>query len=214
MLITFEGPDGSVKSTQAKLLKDRLEKDGHKVTLVHFPRYESPIGNFINKILKGEEKIDFKAMQMIYVADQLDFQKELKEKLSNNEIVICDRYNISTIAFYMSHYNCSVEEAINKVYNNWQVDLELPNLTFLLDTNGNIVSKRREEETFDILEKDKTLMNNVAKNLKEVTKFLDTNLFLNAEYIEADDDIDTISDDIYNKFNLTYGYYKNIYDQE
>ena len=60
MIISFEGPDGSGKSTQAEILYNTLKKLGLKVKLFHFPRYESPIGSLIGNVLQNEAvNIDF-----------------------------------------------------------------------------------------------------------------------------------------------------------
>lgn len=162
MIISFEGPDGSGKSTQAEILYNTLEKRGLKVKLFHFPRYESPIGSLIGNVLQDEFiNVDFTALQMLYASDQTDFAYELNKLLSEGYIVILDRYDLSTIAYYIAKTNCSIEDGIATV-TNWQSNIKTPDITFIFDSKHSI-SDRREEETLDKFEKDEMIMNNINK---------------------------------------------------
>lgn len=174
MIISFEGPDGSGKSTQAEILYYTLENLGLKVKLFHFPRYESPIGSLIGNVLQNEAvNIDFTALQMLYAADQTDFSCELNKLISQGYIIILDRYDLSTIAYYIAKTNCSIENGISTV-TNWQKNIKTPDTTFIFDSKHSI-SDRREEETLDKFEKDETIMNNVNNVYLELYEYFKTN---------------------------------------
>ena len=96
--ISFEGIDGSGKSTQANLLKTKLQLDGYKVKMIHFPRYDTKIGAIIKDVLFGEIQMDNLALQMLYIIDQINAKKEIEEGLKEG-YVICDRYDLSTLAY-------------------------------------------------------------------------------------------------------------------
>lgn len=169
MVISFEGPDSSGKSTQAKILYDNLIRIGLKVKLFHFPRYESPIGNLIGKALQGECKISFDAMQMLYAADQKDFNEELKDLIDKGYTVILDRYDLSTIAYYVAKKNINM--VVGKVIvSHWQRDFIIPDITFVLHLENAL--SRRDEDTLDVFEKDEELMKNINKVYLKLANYL------------------------------------------
>ncbi len=102
-LIVFEGIDGSGKATQAKLLVDRLRKQGHQVKLMQTPNYEKPIGKVVRNALSGKFG-DFKNLSpylsaMPYLLDFATQKEGLVESLKTG-FVVFDRYVPSTIAYH------------------------------------------------------------------------------------------------------------------
>lgn len=201
MFITFEGPDGSGKSTHSKLLKERLEKEGKTVKLVHFPRYESHIGGFIGKILSGEVEVPtFDALQMLYVSDQLDFQKELEEDLKNGVVVIADRYDLSTLAYYSTKTNCSDHEVFTKVYGRWQSGLRKPDLTYVFAFNGDLDERRKNTgKVKDIIEQDDNITNNISETYMRLSETMEDREFY---YLSGLCDKQMNSELIYKHFNI------------
>lgn len=99
MLIAFEGLDQSGKETQARHLRARIEQDGRKVHPLSFPDYGTPIGQEIAKALAGEREFGPEVMQLLYVANRCEFRPKLDLWLSANDVVLCDRYRASSIAY-------------------------------------------------------------------------------------------------------------------
>jgi len=99
MLIVFEGLDQSGKETQARTLRARLEQDGRRVRSLSFPEYETPIGREIRHALDGARDFSADVMQLLYVANRLEFKARLELWLGAGDIVVCDRYCASTIAY-------------------------------------------------------------------------------------------------------------------
>lgn len=99
MLIAFEGLDQSGKETQARSLRSRLEQDGRRVRSLSFPEYETPIGREIAKALAGERDFGADVMQLLYVANRCEFRPQLEAWLAGGDVVICDRYRASTVAY-------------------------------------------------------------------------------------------------------------------
>jgi dTMP kinase len=99
MLIVFEGLDQSGKETQARTLRARLEQDGRRVRSLSFPEYETPIGREIRQALNGARDFSADVMQLLYVANRLEFKARLELWLGAGDIVVCDRYCASTIAY-------------------------------------------------------------------------------------------------------------------
>jgi dTMP kinase len=99
MLIAFEGLDQSGKETQARQLRERLEQDGYRVHSLSFPDYSTPIGQEIQKALAGEREFGPDVMQLLYVANRGEFRPNLDVWLASGDIVMCDRYRASSIAY-------------------------------------------------------------------------------------------------------------------
>jgi dTMP kinase len=99
MLIAFEGLDQSGKETQARQLRERLEQDGYRVHPLSFPDYSTPIGQEIQKALAGEREFGPDVMQLLYVANRCEFRPKLDLWLSAGDVVMCDRYRASSIAY-------------------------------------------------------------------------------------------------------------------
>ena len=99
--ITFEGIDGSGKSTQARLLTDYLSSKGTKVFFTKEPG-EGELGEAIRKEILDRRDIDIQpyAELCLFCADRAQHVRELiLPKLKDGYTVICDRYYDSTLAY-------------------------------------------------------------------------------------------------------------------
>ena len=99
MLIVFEGLDQSGKETQAKMLGERLATAGYHVRALSFPDYQTPIGQELRRALDGEHDFTPDVMQLLYVANRLEWLPTLRQWLTAGDIVICDRYRASSVAY-------------------------------------------------------------------------------------------------------------------
>lgn len=102
-LIAIEGTDGSGKSTQTKLLLDRLNKEGLLTNSIKFPFYDSPTGKIIAGPFLGKEgycdsyfdegadKVDCRVSCLFYTADRLYNVDRINDSLKNNNVLL-DRY--------------------------------------------------------------------------------------------------------------------------
>ncbi|MEM2936396.1 MAG: dTMP kinase [Candidatus Bathyarchaeia archaeon] len=101
MFITFEGVEGSGKTTQAGLLKDFLLQKGYKVTLTREPGWGA-VGRLIRRMLLEEKELDLDPLAelCLFCADRVQHVRDLiKPRLKKGEIVICDRYADSTVVY-------------------------------------------------------------------------------------------------------------------
>jgi dTMP kinase len=99
MLIAFEGLDQSGKETQARHLRARLEQDGRRVRALSFPDYDTPIGQEIERALAGARDYPADVMQLLYVANRFEYKPRLESWLAAGDMVVCDRYRASSIAY-------------------------------------------------------------------------------------------------------------------
>ena len=184
MFITNEGKDGAGKSTGSKYLAEKFEKDGNIVRQIHFPNYETPIGELIGDIIHGRKPmITFDALQMLYVADQQSWQERIKDWLYEGDVVICDRYDLSTLAYYASKTGKSIDYTMSIIYDHWQHELEKPDHTLIFECEGH-VGERRHNTVMDSMETDDNIReaiddvySELGEKISENRKvtFIDTN---------------------------------------
>lgn len=100
--IAFEGIDGSGKSTQIRLLSDRLRELGISFYATMEPT-DSPIGSLIHQIMTGRMKAHPKVIAALFVADRLDHLLNevdgVAHKIEEGTAVIMDRYYFSSYAY-------------------------------------------------------------------------------------------------------------------
>ena len=102
-LITFEGIDGSGKSTQAALLFETMKTRGEKVVLTAEPT-KRPIGRMIREIFAGKMQADQQVIAALFAADRLDHltntEDGMLKQLSEGTTIISDRYYLSSYAYH------------------------------------------------------------------------------------------------------------------
>ncbi len=97
MFIVLDGNDGSGKATQSKLLRERFEREGHKVAHVDFPAYDrSVFGTLIGECLRGEHgdfvALDPKIASTLYALDRYEAAPKIRALLEDGVTVVADRY--------------------------------------------------------------------------------------------------------------------------
>jgi dTMP kinase len=103
LLIAFEGLDQSGKQTQAEALRDYFSGQGRRCHMVSFPDYGTAIGAEIYKALHGERDYPPDVMQLLYVANRGEKRAEIEAWVGAGDVVICDRYVASSIAYGEAH---------------------------------------------------------------------------------------------------------------
>jgi dTMP kinase len=103
MLIAFEGLDQSGKQTQAEALRDYFSGQGRVCHMVSFPDYGTAIGAEIHKALHGERDYPPDVMQLLYVANRGEKRPDIERWVGAGDVVICDRYVASSIAYGEAH---------------------------------------------------------------------------------------------------------------
>jgi len=101
MFITLEGPDGSGKTTQARLLADWLREQGYEVVLTREPG-GTDVGDQIRVVLHDPRNtaMDARAEILLYSASRAQHVAQLiRPALAAGKIVISDRYADSTLAY-------------------------------------------------------------------------------------------------------------------
>lgn len=101
VFLTFEGPDGSGKSTQSRLLADRLRSTGHAVLETAEPG-GTPIGQQIRRILLDPANRELQPtteLLLMFAARAQNVEQWILPALEQGQIVVCDRFTDSSIAY-------------------------------------------------------------------------------------------------------------------
>ena len=115
--ITFEGIDGSGKSTISKLVYEKLRKMDYEVILTYEPT-DTWIGKQVQKCI--ETGADPFVTALTFTADRFEHVKQIQKWLDEKKIVICDRYAESTYAYQGAQLQEFIKEPIK-----WLKDLAL-----------------------------------------------------------------------------------------
>ena len=124
--VAIEGLDGCGKSTQIASLTEYLDSRGVKYKYLHFPRTEAPIyGEMISRFLRGEfgdvRSVNPYLVALLYAGDRENAKHIVRDWLSQNYLVIVDRYVYSNMAFQCAKANTLLErESLKK----WIWELE------------------------------------------------------------------------------------------
>lgn len=153
--IVIEGLDGSGKSTQINLLKKYLEKQNIKYKYLHFPRTNSEIyGELVAKFLRGElgdiNSVSPYLVSLIYAGDRDNAKTLINNWLSDNYIVIVDRYVNSNIAFQCAKLtNDEEKNKLRKWINHLEYEyfkIPKPNLSIFVNVPFNFTSQKLSEQ--------------------------------------------------------------------
>ena len=149
--ITFEGGEGSGKSTQIRLLTDALIQNGQDVITTREPG-GSPGAEEIRKLLvSGNADWDDTTETLLFFAARKDhLNHKILPAIKAGQIVLCDRFADSTMAYQGYGYgdNPIQQKLINTLYKEVVGDFK-PDLTILLDipVEEGLTRSRRADNT-------------------------------------------------------------------
>jgi dTMP kinase len=140
MFVTFEGLDGSGKSTQSELLRARLEADGLDVVATREPG-GTALGERLRDLVLHGEHMSAWAEALIYAAARAQHVAEvIAPALERGASVICDRYVDSSVAYQGVGRELGLERILD--LNVAAVGGLLPERTFLLDLGVEEIRRR------------------------------------------------------------------------
>jgi dTMP kinase len=138
LFITFEGGEGSGKSSALKLLDERLRREGYETVLTREPG-GTPIAEQIRNVIldKANTKMDARTEALLYAASR---RQHLVEKvwpaLKEGKLVLCDRYLDSSLAYQGGARGLGIDNVLN--VNLFATEGTYPDLTLLFDIEPEI----------------------------------------------------------------------------
>lgn len=143
LLISFEGSEGSGKTTQINRLSNRLEDAGHEVVVTREPG-GTDIGEEIRHLLKHakcSQKMAPETELLLFAASRAQLVREvILPAISDGKIILCDRFLDSTTVYQGAARNLSRDPV--QVINTFAVGDIMPNLTIVLDVPAEVGLER------------------------------------------------------------------------
>lgn len=144
MFITFEGLDSSGKSTQIKLLEEKLISDLRQVILIREPG-GTKLSEKVREILLDNKnsEMNSRAEFLLFASSRAQLVSEkILPAIKNNIIVLCDRFADSSLAY--QGFGRRLDKILIEQINNFATQNLQPDLTFFIDIPIREITRRRE----------------------------------------------------------------------
>ena len=195
--ISFEGGEGSGKSTQIKLLAKRLSKYGDVIT-TREPGGTVEAEIIRNLLVKGKKNKWGGVVEtlLLYAARKDHIDKVIAPSLKKNKWVLCDRFKESTLVYqgYAKNVDINLIKKLDKIITNNLT----PGLTFILDIDPIIGLKRSKRKSNTETRYENMSLgfhNKIRKAFKTIYRLNKKKFIL----INANQDINQIQDIIWNE---------------
>ncbi len=196
MLITFEGIDGSGKSSHAKRVLDYLIERGHPVQLVREPG-ETAVGEKIRSILLDRsEKMTAMTELLLYEAARAELVRTIiQPAIASGEIVLADRFYDSTTAY--QGYGRQLDMTLIHTLNTQASDGIVPSLTLIFDLPLSESLRRRGKEPDRLESESLSFFERVANGYRQIAladptrcKLIDSTPSADTVYMQVQEEIE------------------------
>jgi dTMP kinase len=165
--VTFEGIDGSGKTTVSRLVAESLRAKGHRVHLTIEPT-KTWLGEAVRHAYDGD--VGAFAESFLFLADRAAHLMDIQAHLDKRELVLCDRYADSTYAYQGARLEGLVDDPIRflqRASESWMLH---PDLTILLRVPAELARKRIEGRPNLIRFEDLAFLKKVAANYDRLAR--------------------------------------------
>lgn len=194
--ITFEGIDGSGKSTQLRLFSEYLSKN-NIVNVCHSEPTKQVIGKQIRTILSGAEPADPRTIALLFAADRIEHvtgKDGILDNLNRGVSVLSDRYYFSSFAYQVVDMPLEWVMEINKVAR----ELAKPDLHIFIDVSPELSLERisANRDSSEIFE-NKAYLTRARENFMRIIE--KTQNEENTLIINGDNDLETVAKEVIEK---------------
>ena len=194
LLVVFEGLDGSGKSTQVKILLDKLISDNYQVLPLREPG-STEIGEKILNLLDSKQELTpIMEFLLFSISRSAVVNEKIKPALETNKIVLCDRYFYSSIAYQGAGRNLDKEYI--DFTNQLIIDKTIPDIVFYLDLTWEEKINRKGIDKSDRFEKENKIFHDKVRQEYLSRARNDSDRWV---VIDANLELDEISKLIYSK---------------
>lgn len=144
MFIVFEGLDGCGKTTQIELLENKLKEDGYKNIKTFREPGSTDLSEKIREILLNSNTTDIQKLFLFLASRNAIVEQKIKPAIENNDIVLCDRYTPSTLAYQGYGKNVADSGLIHKM-NNLACENINPDFVIFIDVPVEECIKRQQK---------------------------------------------------------------------
>ncbi len=142
--VTFEGIDGSGKSTISKLVSEKLRAAGYD-TIWTFEPTDSTVGKYVQECIRT--KTDPYITSFTFIADRILHCKQIQQWLDKGKIVVCDRYAESTYAYQAAQLESELKNPLKWLQELSNDRILLPDRTYLFVIDPKISLARIQHRT-------------------------------------------------------------------
>lgn len=196
--IVIEGLDGCGKSTQLRLISEKLTSLGKDVYITAEPT-DFETGAYLRRILSESLEKDMYLQAALFLADRLEHithpEYGIEKQLSMGKTVLCDRYYFSSFA-----YQGTASDISWVMKTNLECERILkPDLCVFLDVNPDTCKKRIDEvrEKPELYEKNADIMRSIRQNFLDVFEKLSVDH--NIAIIDANDSVEDVFNNAFDK---------------
>jgi dTMP kinase len=140
--ITFEGIDGSGKSTISKRVYQRLKGEGFNVVLTAEPT-DTPIGKYVKQCIAT--KADPFVTAFTFIADRIQHCQQIQHWLNEETLVLCDRYADSTYAYQGVQLEQHLENPVHWLQELSDERVLTPDRTYLFFIDPDLALRRIQD---------------------------------------------------------------------
>lgn len=163
--ITFEGIDGSGKTTILELIYHRLKTNGYDVVKTYEPT-DTWIGKCVKRCIQTET--DPFVTTFTFIADRIAHGKQIQQWLDDGKIVLCDRYAESTYAYQSVQLRPYIRNPVKWLQELSQSRILIPDRTFVFILDPKIALARIQHRGALIPFEQVSFLTQVQENYKKL----------------------------------------------
>jgi len=165
--VSFEGIDGSGKTTVSRLVAESLRAKGQTVHLTHEPT-KTWLGDAVRHAY--DDDVGAIAESFLFLADRAAHQSDIRAHLDKGELVLCDRYADSTYAYQGARLEGLVKDPIRFLQRASESWMLRPDLTILLRIPAEVGRNRIEGRPNLFRFEDLAFLEKVAANYDRLAR--------------------------------------------